>query len=221
MALAAVRTSGDLCGKSARPYGRGCRVASGNKGKSVVIQLFPRDETSMVVGNSDSEEQRKTTLRALSLSISGRAILEEQEGRRAIRIDASFCLKYYLPPFFFSLFLPSSTLSSSTPLFPTATAPVFTNILSPHSRSYTIFLNSRESSSVLAIYARNFTTSSPLNSRWRSLSLLSLISRDIVRLGVEQCDLLTDTGWTIDLARNRGKLARDTECWSITHLKSK
>lgn len=106
MALAAVRTSGDLCGKSARPYGRGCRVASGNKGKSVVIQLFPRDETGMVVGNSDSEgEQRKTTLRALSLSISGRAILEEQEGRRAIRIDASFCLNYYLPPFFFSLFL--------------------------------------------------------------------------------------------------------------------
>lgn len=170
-------------------------MASGNKGKSVVIQLFPRDETGMVVGNSDSEgEQRKTTLRALSLSISGRAILEEQEGRRAIRIDASFCLNYYLPPFFFSLFLSSSTLSSSTPLFPTATAPVFTNILSPHSRSYTIFLNSRESSSVLAIYARNFTISSPLNSRWRSLSLLSLISRDIVRLGVEQCDLLTDTG---------------------------
>lgn len=118
MALAAVRTSGDLCGKSARPYGRGCRVASGNKGKSVVIQLFPRDETGMVVGNSDSEgEQRKTTLRALSLSISGRAILEEQEGRRAIRIDASFCLNYYLPPFFFSLFLSLHPLSLHPLLF--------------------------------------------------------------------------------------------------------
>lgn len=170
MALAAVRTSGDLCGKSARPYGRGCRVASGNKGKSVVIQLFPRDETGMVVGNSDSEgEQRKTTLRALSLSISGRAILEEQEGRRAIRIDASFCLNYYLPPFFFSLFLSLHPLSLHPLLFFLPPLLLFSQTSSPP-RSYTIFLNSRESSSVLAIYARNFTTSS-LNSRWRDLSL--------------------------------------------------
>lgn len=59
MALAArSNKSGDLCGKSAR---RGCRVASGNKGKSVVIQLFPRDETGMGCWEGG---QRKTTLRA-------------------------------------------------------------------------------------------------------------------------------------------------------------
>lgn len=169
-----------------------------------------------VTVKENSEKQR------YELSISGRAILEEQEGRRAIRIDASFCLNYYLPPFFFSLFLSLHPLSLHPLLFFLPPLLLFSQTSSPPIRDPTpIFLNSRESSSVLAIYARNFTTSSPLNSRWRSLSLLSLISRDIVRLGVEQCDLLTDTGWTIDLARNRGKLARDTECWSITHLKSK
>lgn len=181
-----------------------------------------------LLGTVTEGGQRKTTLRA-SLSISGRAILEEQEGRRAIRIDASFCLNYYrFLPLFFPLSLSIHPLS--TPLFPLLPPLLLFSQTSPtlHSKSYTIFLNTRESSSVLAIYARNFRTttiSSPLISRTpvdaTSLSSLSLISRGIVRLGVEQCDLLTDTGWTTDLARNSGKLAQDTECWSITHLKSK
>lgn len=70
-----------------------------------------------LLGTVTEGGQRKTTLRALS--ISGRAILEEQEGRRAIRIDASFCLNYYrsLPPFSLSLYLHPLFTLLLTPFF--------------------------------------------------------------------------------------------------------
>ena len=80
----------------------GCRVASGNKGKSVA---FPRGgeergNERRGGGGGTSEKQRYE-----HRSISGRAILEEREGRRAIRIDASFRLNYYrVLPFLFSFF---------------------------------------------------------------------------------------------------------------------
>lgn len=107
-----------------------------------------------LLGTVTEGGQRKTTLRALS--ISGRTILEEQEGRRAIRIDASFCLNYYrsLPPFSLSISIHFSLSFSLHSSFFYRHCSRFHK--HPRSRSYTIFLNSRESSSVSAIYARNF-----------------------------------------------------------------
>lgn len=97
-------------------------------------------------------------------SISGQAILEEQEGQRAIRIDASFCLNYYrvlpfLPSFFSTFHSPHLNFNG----VPIALLGCFhkqpfnsRNIHNETLQSYSIFLNSHESSSILVIYSRNF-----------------------------------------------------------------
>lgn len=157
--------------KCEAPWAGGCRVASGNKGKSVVIQLFPRDET--VVGNSDGRRTAKNNVTS-SLYFWP----SHPRGTRGAEGHQDWCvLLLELLPFpssFLSLSLSSSTFHSpphSILLFSTATAPVFTNIpVRDPTRSSLIPANRRP-------YRLFMLVTSSLISL--SLSLLSLISRDL------------------------------------------
>lgn len=156
--------------KCEAPWAGGCRVASGNKGKSVVIQLFPRDETGCWEQwrKEDSEKQR------YELSL----FLAEPSSRNKRGGGPSGLMRPFAwiitVPFLLSLSLSISIhFSLSSSLY----SSFFYRHCSrfhkhPRSRSYTIFLNSRESSSVSAIYARNFIVDFSL-----SLSLKSNFAR--------------------------------------------
>lgn len=156
--------------KCEAPWAGGCRVASGNKGKSVVIQLFPRDETGCWEQwrKEDSEKQR------YELSL----FLAEPSSRNKRGGGPSGLMR----PFAWIITVPFLlSLSLSFSLHPLFSSSLHSSFFyrhcsrfhkHPRSRSYTIFLNSRESSSVSAIYARNFIVDFSL-----SLSLKSNFAR--------------------------------------------
>lgn len=159
--------------KCEAPWAGGCRVASGNKGKSVVIQLFPRDETGWEQWRKEDSEKQRYELSLFLAEPSSR----NKRGGGPSGLMRPFAWIITVP-FLLSLSLSLSPSTFHSPphsilLFSTATAPVFTNIpVRDPTRSSLIPANRRP-------YRLFMLVTSSLISRSLSLSLLSLISRDL------------------------------------------